>query len=94
MNKTELIALAAEKAGVPKKDAERVISAALELISDSLEQGEKVQLSGFGAFEVKLREARIARNPHTNEPMTVPPTRVPAFKPSERLKKLVGKELE
>lgn len=94
MNKTELITLAAEKAGVPKKDAERVISAALELVSDSLEQGEKVQLSGFGAFEVKEREARIARNPHTNEPMTVPATRVPAFKPSERLKKLVGKELE
>lgn len=92
MNKTELIALAAEKAGLPKKDTERVISGALELICGSLERGEKVQLSGFGVFEVKLREARIARNPRTNEPMEVPATWVPSFKPSQALKELVGKE--
>lgn len=91
MNKTELIAAAAEKTGMAKKDTERVVNAALEIITACLADGEKVQLSGFGAFEVKEREARIARNPRTNEPMEIPATRVPAFKPSQALKEVVGK---
>lgn len=91
MNKTELIALTAEKTGMAKKDTERVLNTALETIAACLAKGEKVQLSGFGAFEAKEREARIARNPRTNEPMEIPATRVPAFKPSQALKETVGK---
>ena len=77
MNKTELITLAAENAGVAKKDAERVINAALDAIAAAMVAGDKVQLSGFGTFETKEREARVGRNPHTKETMEIPATRVP-----------------
>ena len=70
MNKTELIAIAAEAAGMTKKDTERVLNAAIDAITASLVKGEKVQLSGFGTFEAKDREARIGRNPHTKEAMS------------------------
>ena len=79
MNKTDLIAIAAEKAGMTKKDTERVLNAALDAITASLAKGEKVQLSGFGTFEAKEREARVGRNPHTNEAIEIPATRVPGF---------------
>ena len=92
MNKTELIALAAEHSGMTKKDAERVLNAALDAITVSLIKGEKVQLSGFGTFEIKDREARIGRNPHTKEAIDIPATRVPVFKPSKALRDLVGGE--
>ena len=91
MNKTELIAIAAENAGLTKKDTERVLNAALEAISQALVRGEKVQLSGFGAFETKDREARIGRNPHTKEAVEIPATRVPAFKASKALKDNIAK---
>lgn len=91
MNKTELIAVAAEKTGMTKKDADRLINAAVELITESLVRGEKVQLSGFGSFEVKAREARIGRNPHTKEAIEIPATRQPVFKASKALKDVVGK---
>ena len=91
MNKTELIALAAEHSGMTKKDAERVLNAALDAITVSLIKGEKVQLSGFGTFEIKDREARIGRNPQTLESIDIPATRVPTFKASKALKDNVAK---
>ena len=91
MNKTELIAIVAESAGLTKKDADRVISAAIDAITASLVKGEKVQISGFGTFETKEREARIGRNPHTKEEIHIPATRVPAFKASKALKDTVAK---
>ena len=91
MNKTELIAVAAQNAGLTKKDTERVLNAALGAISASLVNGEKVQLSGFGTFEVKAREARIGRNPHTKEAIEIPATNVPVFKASKALKDTVAK---
>lgn len=91
MNKTDLITAAAQSTGVSKKDAERVVNAALEQISAALASGDKVQLSGFGIFEVKDREARVGRNPRTKEPVEIPATRTPVFKPSKLLKDTVGK---
>ena len=91
MNKTELIAVVSQAAGLTKKDTERVINAALDTITASLMEGEKVQLSGFGTFEVKDREARIGRNPHTKEAIDIPATRVPSFKASQALKDTVAK---
>ena len=91
MNKTELVAVVAESAGLTKKDTERVINAAIDAITASLVKGEKVQLSGFGTFETKEREARIGRNPHTKEEIHIPATRVPGFKASKALKDLVAK---
>ena len=91
MNKTELIAITAENAGMTKKDTERMLNAAIDAITLALVKGEKVQLSGFGTFEVKDREARIGRNPHTKEAVEIPATRVPAFKASKALKDTVAK---
>lgn len=91
MNKTELIAAAAEAAGMTKKDTERVIDAAFDLIISNLARGNKIQLSGFGIFEVKERKARVGRNPHTKQTIQIPATRVPDFKPSKNLKEIVGK---
>ena len=91
MNKTELIAVAAESAGMTKKDTERVLNAAIDAITASLVKGEKVQLSGFGTFEIKEREKRVGRNPHTKQAIEIPATRVPAFKASKALKDNVAK---
>ena len=91
MNKTELIAIAAENAGLTKKDTERVLNAAIDAITLALVKGEKVQLSGFGTFETKDREARVGRNPHTKEAIEIPATRVPAFKASTALKDTIAK---
>ena len=91
MNKTELIAIAAENAGLTKKDTERVLNAAIDAISLALIRGEKVQISGFGTFETKDREARVGRNPHTKEAIEIPATRVPSFKASKALKDTVAK---
>ena len=91
MNKTELIAAAAERSGMTKKDAEQVIGAAFDVIVAQLQKGEKVQISGFGTFEVKEREKRIGRNPHTKEAIEIPATKVPVFKPSKALKDNVAK---
>ena len=90
MNKTELVASVAEKSGITKKDAERVVNAALDTITASLIAGEKVQLSGFGIFEVKQREARVGRNPRTKEAIEIPASRQPVFKASKALKDAVA----
>ena len=91
MNKTELISIAAENAGMTKKDTERVINAAIDAITASLVKGEKIQISGFGTFETKDREARVGRNPHTKQAIEIPATRVPSFKASKSLKDIVAK---
>lgn len=91
MNKTELIAAAAQQSGIAKKDAERVVNAAIDAITDTLRQGGRVQLSGFGIFEVKSREARMGRNPKTLEAIQIPATKLPVFKASKTLKDTVSK---
>ena len=91
MTKLELIAIVAEKSGIPKKDAERAVNAAIDTVSASLAKGERVQLTGFGTFEAKARSARMGRNPHTKEAVEIPATKVPTFKPIKNLKDLVGK---
>ena len=91
MNRTELVAAVAEKTGLTKKDAERVVCATMDTITESLVKGEKVQLSGFGIFEVKEREARVGRNPRTKESIQIPASRQPAFKASKALKDIVAK---
>lgn len=94
MNKSELIAVTAESTGLTKKDAERVLNAALDAITAAMADHEKVQLSGFGTFEIKYREARVGRNPRTKEPSDIPASWVPSFKPSKGLRELVGSEKE
>ena len=89
MNKTELIAAVAEKAGLTKKDAERVINATTETITEALCKGDKVSVSGFGIFEVKNREARTGRNPRTNEKIEIPACSVVKFLPGKALKEAV-----
>ena len=91
MNKTELISIVSDNAGLSRKDTERMLSAAIDAITAALVKGEKVQLSGFGTFEAKDRKARIGRNPHTKQPIEIPATRIPAFSPSKALKDAVGK---
>ncbi len=91
MNKTELIAAVAEQAGLTKKDAERVLTAAFDTITASLAKGDRVQVSGFGIFEVKAREARVGRNPRTKETIQIPATKTPVFKAAKALKDTVAK---
>ena len=91
MNKTELVAAVAQKTGLTKKDAERVVNATIETITESLCKGDKVSVSGFGIFEVKAREARVGRNPRTKESIQIPATKLPAFKASKTLKDAVAK---
>ena len=91
MNKAELINAAAEKAGLSKKDTEAAVNAAIEAIADCRAAGDKVQLVGFGAFEVKCRAARIGRNPKTKESIQIPASKVPVFKPGKALKDTVAK---
>ena len=90
MNKAELINAAAEKAGLSKKDTETAINAAIEVISDCLAEGDKVQLVGFGAFEVKSRAERIGRNPATGAEIKIAASKVPTFKAGKALKDIVG----
>ena len=91
MNKAELIAAVAEKTGLSKKDSEKAVSAAFDTIAANLEVGEKVQLVGFGVFDIKERGARIGRNPKTKEEIEIPATRVPVFKAGKVLKDAVSK---
>ena len=91
MNKAELIHAAAMKADVSKKDAEAVLTAALDAITEALAEGEKVQLVGFGSFEVKKRAARTGRNPKTKEAIEIPASKVPVFKAGKALKDIVAK---
>ena len=91
MNKTELIAAVAEKSALSKKDAEKAISAFIDVVTETLKAGDKVQLVGFGAFETKERGARIGRNPKTKEEIQIPASRVPGFKAGKALKDAVAK---
>ena len=92
MNKAELIAEVAAKAGLSKKDSEKAVNAALNTIAASLEAGEKVQLVGFGVFDVKERGSRMGRNPKTKKEIEIPASRVPQFKAGKALKEAVDKK--
>ena len=91
MNKAELIATVAEKTGLSKKDSEKAVNATFDTITAALKDGDKVQLVGFGSFEVKKRAARVGRNPKTKEEIEIPATRVPVFKAGKVLKDAVSK---
>ncbi len=91
MNKAELIAAVAEKTGLSKKDTEKVVNATFDSITETLETGEKVQLVGFGVFDVKERGVRVGRNPKTKEEIEIPATRVPSFKAGKALKEAIAK---
>ena len=91
MKKTELVAAAAEQTGMTKKDTEKALNAAFDVIASALSKGEKVQVSGFGIFEVKEREARMGRNPRTGEAMEIAASRTPTFKASKTLKDALDK---
>ncbi len=86
MNKNELISAVAEKSGLSKKDSEKALNAALEAITAAVAKGEKVQLIGFGTFELRERAEKQARNPRTGEKMTVPACKAPAFKAGQAFK--------
>lgn len=86
MNKTELIFSVAKTAGVSKKDTEQVLNAFFSTVQETLKQNDKVQLPGFGTFEVRERAARTGRNPHTGETIEIAAAKVPAFKPGKGLK--------
>jgi DNA-binding protein HU-beta len=90
MNKGELVDMVAEKASVPKKQAEAILSAAIDAIIDAVSQGDKVTLVGFGSFEPRERRAREGRNPKTGAKMEIPATRVPAFSAGKLFKDRVG----
>ncbi len=90
MNKTELINAVAGQAALSKKDSEAAVNAALEVITAALKDGDKVQLVGFGSFEVKKREARVGRNPRTKEAIDIPASKVPVFKPGKALKDVIA----
>ena len=89
MNKTELIAAVAEKAEISKKDAEKAVKAFTDVVSEELVNGGKIQLVGFGTFEVSERPAREGRNPRTGETMTIAATKTPKFKVGKALKDMV-----
>lgn len=86
MNKSELIAQVAEATELSKKDATKAVDAVFEAISAALQNGDKVQLVGFGNFEVRERSARKGRNPQTGEEIEIPASKIPAFKPGKALK--------
>ena len=89
MNKTELISAVAEKAGLSKKAAEAAVNATLSAVTESLKAEEKVQLVGFGSFEVKHRAERTGLNPRTGKPVTIAASKVPTFKAGKALKDAV-----
>jgi len=91
MNKTELISAIAVNSGLSKKDSEKALSATVDAITKALVEGGKVQLVGFGIFDVKDRAARIGRNPKTKEAINIPATRTPQFKAGKALKDAVAK---
>ncbi|CAH0324324.1 MULTISPECIES: HU family DNA-binding protein [Priestia] len=89
MNKTELVDAVATQAELSKQDAKKAVEALFETISNTLAKEEKIQLIGFGTFEVRERAARTGRNPQTGEEMTIPASKAPAFKPGKELKEAV-----
>lgn len=91
MNKTELVAAVAEKAALSKKDAEKAVSAVVDTITGALADGDKVQLVGFGTFEVRARAARTGKNPRTGAAIKIAASKVPAFKAGQAFKNTVNK---
>lgn len=90
MNKADLVAKIAEKSELTKKDAEKALNAFIEAVEESLKNGDKVQLVGFGTFEVRERAERKGRNPQTREEITIPASKAPIFKAGKALKDLVN----
>jgi DNA-binding protein HU-beta len=90
MNKAELVAAVAEKTALSKKDSEKALSATLNAITDALKAGDKVQLVGFGVFDVKERAARMGRNPKTKEAIEIPASKAPQFKAGKALKDAIA----
>ncbi len=91
MNKADLVAAIAEKAELTKKDSEKALKAVIDTITDELIKGEKVQLVGFGTFEVAARPARTGRNPQTKKEISIPASKAPKFKAGKALKDAVNK---
>ena len=91
MNKTELIAAVAEKSGLSKKDADNAVNAMLDAIVETLTKEENVQIVGFGTFEVRNRSERQGRDPRTNNPITIPASKSPAFKAGKAFKNAVDR---
>ncbi len=91
MNKTELVAAISEKSGLTKKDSEKALVAFVESVQDALKGGDKVQLVGFGTFEVKQRAARTGINPQTKKPVKIKASKAPAFKAGKALKDALAK---
>ena len=90
MNKTELIAAVAEKAGISKKDADAAVNTTLDTIVEMVAAGDKVQLVGFGTFEPRERSAKTGKNPRTGESIEIPASKIPAFKAGKAFKDLVN----
>ena len=91
MTKADLVKAVSEKANCPKKDAEMAINTVIDCITDAVAQGEKVQIVGFGTFEVRQRDAKEAINPRTKEKIQIPAKKAPAFKAGKALKDVVNK---
>lgn len=91
MNKNELVSSMAEKSGLNKKDAEKALNCLVDLIQQALSEGDKVQVIGFGSFEVRERAERKGRNPQTKEEITIPASKAPIFKAGKALKDAVDK---
>ncbi|MCQ4022272.1 MULTISPECIES: HU family DNA-binding protein [unclassified Ruminococcus] len=91
MNKTELVAAVAEKSGLTKKDAEKAVSSVIDVIVESVANGEKVQVVGFGTFEQRQRNARTGCDPRTKQQIEIPASKVPAFKAGNAFKEAVNK---
>ncbi|MBQ2676346.1 MAG: HU family DNA-binding protein [Clostridia bacterium] len=91
MNKTELINAVAEKAGLTKKDADKAVAAVIESVVDALKAGDKVQLVGFGTFEVRTRNARTGLNPQTKQKIEIPASKLPVFKAGKAFKDAIAK---
>ena len=92
MNKTELVAAIADQAEISKKDAEKALKAFTDVVAEELKKGEKIQLVGFGTFEVSERAARTGRNPQTGAEMTIPASKAPKFKAGKALKDMVNEK--
>ena len=90
MTRTELVANVAEKSGITKKDADKVLSSVFEAIKQALVEGDKVQVIGFGTFEIRNRSARKGRNPQTGEEIDIPASKLPSFKAGKALKEAVN----
>lgn len=92
MNKTELISIVADEAGISKKDADKAVNVLLDKVVEAVSKDEKVQIVGFGTFELHNRSERQGRDPRTNKPITIPASRVPAFKAGKAFKDAVAKK--